>query len=450
MTDFSNFVNELNTIIQPKAQLEAHPKEQLEAHPKAPPQTNQKTVTLLIVSTHVCQVNGYSKVIHNLIQQLALQPWLKIIHFGTQKLINGDIGRTYPPQVKVIDATAREKEKQPGFAFAELPTVIQAEKPDIVFIYNDLSVICTYIEQIRKSIDRRTFKIWAYADLTYVSPPQPLIDILNRDVERIFCFTKSWKKALVAQGMTRPVDVLPHAASSAMLRPIPRDMARQTLGLPKDVFLFLSMNKNIPRKRLDLLIVAFVKLMVRFPMKQIYMMMVADKGERGGFPLFDIFAREIKLQGGSVDMYGNRLLITSKDTCYKDDDINLLYNCGDVCVSCAEGEGFGLCSFEPMWLGIPQIVPDINGYTEYCTEDNSILVKPKMRYYIPQAHSTVTGEAQLVDPEDVAKAMERYVFDEELRKRHGQRGKEKAAEYTWEKCAATLLKRLSAVHEDEE
>jgi glycosyltransferase involved in cell wall biosynthesis len=444
MTDFSNFVNELNTIIQPQAQVQP----QLEAQPDAQP--NRKTVTLLIVSTHACQVNGYSKVIYNLIQQLALQPWLKIVHFGTQKLINADIGRTYPPQVRVIDATAREKEKQPGFAFGELPAVIQAEKPDIVFIYNDLSVICTYIEQIRKSIDQRTFKIWAYVDLTYLAPPQPLIDILNRDVERIFCFTKSWKKALVAQGMTRPVDVLPHAASSAMLRPIPRDMARQTLGLPKDVFLFLSINKNIPRKRLDLLIVAFVKLMVRFPMKQIYMMLVADKGERGGFPLFDIFAREIKLQGGSVDMYGNRLLITSKDTCYKDDDINLLYNCGDACVSCAEGEGFGLCSFEPMWLGIPQIVPDMNGYTEYCTEENSILVKPKLRYYIPQAHSSVMGEAQLVDPEDVAKAMERYVFDEELRKRHAQKGKEKAAEYTWEKCAALMVKRLSAVHEDED
>jgi glycosyltransferase involved in cell wall biosynthesis len=103
-----------------------------------------------------------------------------------------------------------------------------------------------------------------------------------------------------------------------------------------------------------------------------------------------------------------------------------------------------------MWLGIPQIVPEINGYTEYCTEENSIMVKPKLRYYIPQAHSTVTGEAQLVDPEDVAKAMERYVFDEELRKRHSQKGKEKAAEYTWEKCAATLIKRLSVVHEEDE
>ena len=448
MTDLSQFVSELNAIIQPKEQV----KEQLISSSNEPvqPDPKQKTVTILIVTTHVSQVNGYSKVAHQLIQQLAAQPWIRVIHFGTQKLISGDIGRIYPPSVKVIDATAREKEKHPGFAFTELPSVINAEKPDIVFIYNDLSVIGVYIDQIRKAIENRFFKIWAYVDVTYAAPPQAMIDVLNRDVERIFCFTKSWKKALMSQGITRPVDVMPHGISTSIHRPIPRDMARQTLGLPKDAFLFTSINKNIPRKRLDLLVVSFVKLLVRFPLKPIFMLMVADKGERGGFPLFDIFAREIKLNGGSIDMYGNRLLITSKDTCYKDEDINLLYNCGDAGVSCAEGEGFGLCSFEQMSLGIPQIVPDINGYTEYCTEENSLLVKPSLRYYIPQMHSSVMGEAHLVDPEQVSKAMERYVFDEDLRKRHGQLGKEKVAEYTWEKCTATFIKRLRAVQEEDE
>ena len=85
MTDFSNFVNELNTIIQPKAQVQP---QTVIVSSLTPSQTNQKTVTLLIVSTHTCQVNGYSKVAHNLIQQLAAHPWIKIIHFGTQKLIN--------------------------------------------------------------------------------------------------------------------------------------------------------------------------------------------------------------------------------------------------------------------------------------------------------------------------------------------------------------------------
>ena len=404
----------------------------------------------MIVSTHVNQVNGYSKVVYNLIQQLEKNPWIDIVHFGTQKMLNADLGRVYPSRVKVIDGTALDKEKTPGFALAELAGSIQSEKPDVVFIYNDLSVICAYIENIRKSIERRTFKIWAYVDICYASPSSAMIDVLNRDVERIFTFTKAWKEAIKSQGITRPVDVLPHAVDPTMFRALPKDLARQQLGLPKDVFLFTSLNKNIPRKRLDLWVISFVKLITRFPTKPIFGLIVADKGENGGFSLFEIFAREIKLHGGSVDMFGNRLMITSKDTCYRDEDINMLYNCGDVNLSCAEGEGFGLCSFESMSVGIPQIVPENNGHTEYCHSNNSLIIKPSARIYVPQAHHSVTGEALLVDPEAVSKAMERYVFDEDLRKLHSKLGKEKASEYTWAKSAGVLVKRLKVLQEDEE
>ena len=427
MSDISEFISQLNNMIELN-----EPKEKA-----------YKEIKILIVSTHVNQSNGYSKVIYNIIKELSKLSWIKLVHFGTQQIISGDIGRVYPSNVNVIDGTSMEKNKESGFAFSEFPSVITSEKPDIVFIYNDLSTICSYIEEIRKI--ERTFKIWAYLDITYKSPPSHMIDIINRDVERIFCFTKSWKDELKSNGITRPMDVMNHGIDKT-IRLIPKELARQTLGLPKDVFLFTSMNKNISRKRLDILIMAFVKLIVRFPIKQLFLLVVADIGKRGGFPLFDIFAREIKLAGSSVEQFGNRLLITSKDTCYKDEDINVLYNCGDVGVSCAEGEGFGLCTFEQMSLGIPQIVPNINGYSEYCNHSNSLMVTPSSRYYIPLLHN-ITGEAQMVDPEDITNAMEKYAFDENLRNLHGKLGKEKCSEYTWDKCSQILIKRLQTLED---
>ena len=455
--NIDDFVKQLNSVINPAAPepsptvfSSVPPSTNTVAGPANVSETGGKKIKVLIVSTHINQVNGYSKVTLNILQQLAAQPWISLVHFGTQKLANGDLGRKYPTGVKVIDGTAMEKQKMAGFAFSELPGVITSEKPDIVFIYNDLSVICGYIEEIRKAIQNRFFGLWAYVDSNYKSQPQPLIDILNRDVERIFCFTKFWKEEIKSQGITRPVDVMNHGINTQMVRPIPKDLARQTLGLPKDVFLFSSINRNMPRKRLDILVMSFVKLIVRFPVKPIFMLVVADKGDKGGYQLFEIFSRELKLAGATTDTFGNRLLITSSNTCYKDDDINLLYNCADVGVSCAEGEGWGLCSFEQMSVGIPQIVPEIGGYTEYCNNNNSIMVKPKMRYYIPQVHNTVTGEAQIVDTEDVAKAMERYVFDEDLRKLHGKLAKEKISEYTWDRCCSTLIKRLKALQEEDD
>ena len=438
MTDLSSFVKELNEIInQPSQVPEPVANAPVASIASVPSISSEKKVKVLLVSTHVNQVNGYSKVIQHIIKQLSVQPWIQLVHFATQKLSGADIGRPYPQGVKVIDATALDKEKQPGFALSELPNTILSEKPDVVFIYNDLSIICAYIEEIRKVISRRTFKIWAYVDMTYAAPPQGTIDILNRDVERIFCFTKSWKDSITSQGITRPVDVMNHGVDTSLFRSIPKELARQTLGLPKDIFLFTSLNRNIPRKRLDLLVMSFVTLIVRFPTKPIFLLMVADKGDRGGFQLFDIFARELKQHNATVEMFGNRLMLTSKDTCYRDEDINMLYNCGDAGISCAEGEGFGLCTFEQMSIGVPQIVPEINGYTEYCTSENSLLVKPSMRYYIPQVYHSVPGEAQMVDPNVVAKTMERYVFDESLRKQHG-------------KLVAIMTKRLRLLQEEED
>jgi glycosyltransferase involved in cell wall biosynthesis len=255
---------------------------------------------------------------------------------------------------------------------------------------------------------------------------------------------------LKSQGLTRPIDVMNHAVDNKVFKCIPKELARQSLGLPKDVFLFTSFNRNMPRKRLDILIMSFVKLIIRFPMKPIFLLIVGDKGDKGGFQLFDIFARELKLANANTDMYGNRLLITSSNTAYKDEDINLLYNSGDVGITCAEGEGFGLCTFEQMSLGVPQIASEIHGHLEYCNDKNTLLVKPKIRYYIPQAYNTVTGEAQLVDSEDVSKAMERYVFDEDLRKLHGKLAKEKVNEYTWEKSCSILIKRLTALQDEDD
>jgi glycosyltransferase involved in cell wall biosynthesis len=286
--------------------------------------------------------------------------------------------------------------------------------------------------------------------MVYEAAQQPLIDAINRDVERVFCFTKLWKDQLKSQGLTRPVDVLSHAANNSNLRSIPREIARQSIGLPRDVFLFTSLNRNIPRKRLDLLIMSFVKLIARFPLKPIFLLIVSNSNDKGGFPLFEVFARELKLASVNTETFGNRLLITLDNNRYTDDDVNIIYNCGDVGVSCAEGEGFGLCTFEQMSLGIPQIVPKITGHLEYCNEDNSQMVVPKHRYYIPQAYNTVTGQAQAVDPEDVSKAMERYVFDEDLRKLHGKLAKEKTSEYTWNKCCAILVKRLRALQDEDD
>ena len=234
----------------------------------------------LLVSTHAHQYTGYSKVSHGILTELAKGEWVDLTHFGIQKFHDlPNTFRPYPPGVDVIDAVTLEKPLQNGFGYAALPDVIRKKKPHVVMIYNDLAVVTQYVEAIRKSGIPRNFQLWVYCDQVYTTQSQMFLDLLNRDTDRIFTFTSGWKKCLKDQGVTRPIDVLHHGYSSKQSFPVPRDLARKQLSLPADIFLFLNLNRNQPRKRYDILIMAFVELLVKYPTKQLFLLCVCDKGE---------------------------------------------------------------------------------------------------------------------------------------------------------------------------
>ncbi len=411
---------------------------------------------LLLVGTHAHNFTGYSKITYGLVRILAKLPYLALTHFGFQKHPNSPpTYRPYPPNVRVLDAAAMEQQSLPpgtppqqGFGFHVLSNVIRQEQPHVVMIYNDMAVVSRFCEEIRKSGIPREFKLWIYVDQVYPTQPQAYLDILNRDGDRIFTFTEYWKKVLKAQGITRPIDVLGHGFEREIFYPMTRSEVRKKVGLPDDAFVLLSLNRNQPRKRYDLLLMAFVELIVKYPTKPIFLMCICDKGEKGGWLLFEIFARELKMRGVPIERFGNRLMVSNQDMVYRDEDINVFYNVADVGVSAADGEGWGLCHFEQMGVGIPQVVPNVGGFKEYCSGDNSILVTPKHRGYLPMGFSPVGGEVEVCDAHDICVAVEEYLLDSMKRKLHGELARKKVLEYTWENVTGALVKRLKQEHED--
>jgi len=194
---------------------------------------------------------------------------------------------------------------------------------------------------------------------------------------------------------------------------------------------------------LDLLIMAFVELITKHPAKPLFLMCVCDKGEKGGgFPLFEIFAREIKIRGLPVEQFANRLLVTPKEMSYSDEDIGKFYKIADVGVSTADGEGFGLCAFEQMAQGIPQVLTNVVGHREYCKSDNSILVNATFRGYLPLCMSNLGGETSSVDYREFAKGLETYVFNDEIRLLHGFNAKKTVEQYSWPNVMSGFIKRL--------
>ncbi len=417
-----------------------------------------KKLKFMLVSTHLHQFTGYSKVSHNMVHELVKNPWLQLSHFGFQKHPQTPPDyRPYPAGVEVFDAAAMEKpagqqpqQQQQGFGFTVLPEVIRRKEPDVVMIYNDMSVVARFLEDIRKSGIPRTFKIWVYIDQVYTSQMQAYLDILNRDADRVFTFSAFWKKCLRDQGITRPMDIILHGFDSKKFFPIPRELVRKNLNLPPDCFLMLDLNRNQPRKRYDILIMAFVELVVKYPTKPIFLLCICDKGEKGGWWIFELFQRELKLRGVNVEQFGSRLMLSSTDMTFKDEDINMFYNAADIGITTADGEGWGLCHFEQMGVGVPQVVPDIGGFKEFCSPNNTVLVKPKHRYYLPTAFSPVGGEAHVCDPHDICLGIEEYLLNSDKKEAHGRAARESILGYTWERACAGLVKQLKRELEDKE
>ena len=193
---------------------------------------------------------------------------------------------------------------------------------------------------------------------------------------------------------------------------------------------------------------AFVELLVKYPTKPVHLLCICDRGEKGGWWLFELFARELKLRGVALEPYANRLIVTAQNMNFRDEDINMFYNAADVGITTADGEGWGLCQFEQMGVGIPQVVPAIGGFNEFCNDTNSAIVKPSVRYYLPTAFSQVGGEANACDPHAVCLAMEEYLLDSELRLAKGAAAKKTVLGYTWSAATETLIRRMKEEKDD--
>jgi hypothetical protein len=83
---------------------------------------------VLLVSTHIDQTTGYSKVASALIKQLAaLHPTVKTYHFGFQRHPARSNLRKVPDGVIAYDAAANEDPKEEGFGFNKIHEYLEKQ-----------------------------------------------------------------------------------------------------------------------------------------------------------------------------------------------------------------------------------------------------------------------------------------------------------------------------------
>jgi glycosyltransferase involved in cell wall biosynthesis len=365
---------------------------------------------VLLVSTHIDQTTGYSKVSTALLKQLAsLSPMVKTYHFGFQRHPARAGLRKYPEGVKSYDAAANEDPKEEGFGYNKLLEYVETVEPDIVMIYNDALTIYRFLEALKHEKGKSPYALWLYLDQVYEGIAQPVMDTLFAHADRFYAFSPKWKQVLEGYG-SGDIQVLEHAVDPTVfttMSPQGRTAIRQSMKLPDDAVVLFNANRNSQRKRLDLTIQGFVRAL-KTGANLVLILATGLDPQRGAFyDVQRIFLEEVKEAGLDPATLAQRFLLidTGGEKSLLDDAaINQLYNASDLGINTSDGEGYGLCQLEHLYTGAPQIVTDVGTYRTFLPESVATYIPSAFRAYFPGG-MPMGGWYPLFHPDAVAKAI---------------------------------------------
>jgi alpha-1,3-rhamnosyl/mannosyltransferase len=194
------------------------------------------------------------------------------------------------------------------------------------------------------------------------------------------------------------IDVVPYAADPMFSAAPARADALARLGVRRPYA--LAVGTLQPRKNLDTVLDAFDAVAADLPEPRL--VVVGARGWRD-----DELARRLDRSpaGGRVQALGR----------VSDADLVELYRGADCLVFCSRGEGFGFPVLEAMACGTPVV----------CSSTTSL-------------GEVAGGAAELADPDDVTqvgRALAAVLGSERRREELRRRGLERAAQFSWERCA---------------
>jgi glycosyltransferase involved in cell wall biosynthesis len=337
----------------------------------------------------VDQTTGYSKVVYNLLGQLAnLAPTVKTYHFGFQRHPERANLRTVPKGIVSYDAAANEDPKEEGFGFNKIYDYLEMVNPDVVMIYNDPLIIHRFIDSMKYKKGETSYKLWLYVDQVYEGIAPPLIETMNKNADRIYLFSEHWKGVYETYGSPPTLGVIGHAVDKTLFSKIPKSaryIVRRNMGLDDNSVLFVNTNRNTQRKRHDLAVMAFVKLLAADPTKPYYFLVATGLDSQQGayYDIGRIFQTELKRHNLDTDesLVKRLMLVDTAKKPLNDSAINELYNAGDIGINTSDGEGFGLCQIEHLYAGAPQIVTDVGTYRDFMDDTVCEFVPAGQRTY---------------------------------------------------------------------
>jgi glycosyltransferase involved in cell wall biosynthesis len=226
------------------------------------------------------------------------------------------------------------------------------------------------------------------------------------------CVAQAEAELFLSFGLTTPnkITTIPYGIDVTRFANSPTDWTQlqEALDLGQGPVILTVCRLNVPRDFVSLLN-AFARVLTEFPSARL--LIVGDGPQRGEV---EILIRQLKLSH-AVHLTGIR------------DDIPALMALADVYVLTSYGwEGYPISTLEAQAAGIPVVVTDAGGSREAVLHERTGLVVPKSQ------------------PALAAEALLRLLRDDDLRRRMGQAGQQRAYnEFTRER----MVERITRVYE---
>lgn len=329
-------------------------------------------------------------------------------------------------------------------------------KPDAILLVNDIWIIAEYLKVL--STLAHKVPVAAYIPID----GEPLAPGLIRQLQplgRIIVYTDFAARALQSAADSAaaadpnfnlaPIEVIPHGVDTKLFHPLfsldeditkGRREVRRAL-LPddpnfEDSFIVLNANRNQPRKRIDITIEGFARFALdKPPNVKLYLHMgITDQGWN-----INELARRFHIADRLIMSHGE-----AGPPNLTSEQLNRMYNACDVGVNTAEGEGWGLPSFEHAATGAAQIVPGYSGPGSIWNGAAEMLI-PTLKIISPGALT----DANLIAPETVMFALQSLYENPQLLRERSIAAYNRATEsrYNWDEIAASfdlLIKKLIA------
>lgn len=308
-------------------------------------------------------------------------------------------------------------------------------RPDVVVLLNDPWNVPRYLRRISDERSRTPTVGWIAVDGKNCRGTD-----LNGLSHAIF-WTEFARSEAARGGYRGGSSVVPLGVDIGAFAPMPRDEARRMVGLPasvKDAFIFGNLNRNQPRKRLDLTIRAFYEFVRGYDIRDAYLYLhVAPTGDMG------VDASQLMAYYG----LSNRLII-AQPPLFRGSSLEILratYCAFDVQITTTLGEGWGLPTMEGMACGIPQIVPEWSALAEW-TEGRVLGVPCSSTESAMGGSNNIGG---VVDMTAMVEAMHLMYSEADVREKYSAEGYELVTQsrFRWSEIGAVFGRVLDGILE---